>query len=150
MKANKIGHVHLNVRNLENAERFYTEVFGFRVTERIRDTFVFLSLGDHHHDLALRNVGANAPIPPDLSVGMYHFAIEVENRKILAEVCKKLQEMGVSMGSSDHGISHALYFRDPEGNEVEAYVDMRNRNDEQTNGAPKPLDLNELLSHLDS
>ena len=84
MKANKIGHVHLNVRNLENAERFYTEVFGFRVTERIRDTFVFLSLGDHHHDLALRNVGANAPIPPDLSVGMYHFAIEVENRKILA------------------------------------------------------------------
>ena len=81
MNANKIGHVHLNVRNLENAERFYTEVFGFRVTERIRDTFVFLSLGDHHHDLALRNVGANAPIPPDLSVGMYHFAIEVENRK---------------------------------------------------------------------
>ena len=148
MKANKIGHVHLNVRNLENAERFYTEVFGFRVTERIRDTFVFLSLGDHHHDLALRNVGANAPVPPDLSVGMYHFAIEVENRKSLAEVCKTLREMGVSVGGSDHGISHALYFRDPEGNEVEAYIDMRNRNDEQTNGAPKPLDLNELLSHL--
>ena len=149
MKAKKIGHVHLNVRNLEKTESFYTDVFGFRVTERVRDTFVFLSLGDQHHDLALRNVGENAPIPPELSVGMYHFAIEVENRKSLAEVCRKLQEMGVSIGSSDHGISHALYFRDPEGNEVEAYVDMRGRNGEQTNGAPKPLDLNELLSHLD-
>ena len=149
MNTNKIGHVHLNVRNLEKAERFYAEVFGFRVTERIRDTFVFLSLGDQHHDLALRNVGENAPISPELSVGMYHFAIEVENHKSLAEVCKKLQEMSVSIGSSDHGISHALYFRDPEGNEVEAYVDMRDRNDEQTNGEPKSPDLNELLSHLD-
>ncbi|HBK80808.1 MAG TPA: hypothetical protein DDZ83_14245 [Nitrospinae bacterium] len=149
MKANKIGHVHLNVRNLEKAESFYADVFGFRVTERVRDTFVFLSLGDQHHDLALRNVGENAPTPPELSVGMYHFAIEVENHKSLAEVCKKLQEMGVSIGSSDHGISHALYFRDPEGNEVEAYVDLRGRNDEQTNDAPKPLDLNGLLSHLD-
>ena len=149
MKANKIGHVHLNVRNLEKAESFYADVFGFRVTERIRDTFVFLSLGDQHHDLALRNVGENAPTPPELSVGMYHFAVEVENHKSLAEVCKKLQEMGVSIGSSDHGISHALYFRDPEGNEVEAYVDLRGRNDEQTNDAPKPLDLNGLLSHLD-
>jgi len=149
VKANKIGHVHLNVRNLEKAESFYADVFGFRVTERVRDTFVFLSLGDQHHDLALRNVGENAPTPPELSVGMYHFAIEVENHKSLAEVCKKLQEMGVSIGSSDHGISHALYFRDPEGNEVEAYVDLRGRNDEQTNDAPKPLDLNGLLSHLD-
>ena len=149
MKANKIGHVHLNVRNLEKAESFYADVFGFRVTERVRDTFVFLSLGDQHHDLALRNVGENAPTPPELSVGMYHFAIEVENHKSLAEVCKKLQEMGVSIGSSDHGISHALYFRDPEGNEVEAYVDLRGRNDEQTNDAPTPLDLNGLLSHLD-
>ena len=52
MKANKIGHVHLNVRNLEKAESFYADVFGFRVTERVRDTFVFLSLGDQHHDLA--------------------------------------------------------------------------------------------------
>ncbi len=149
MKAKKIGHVHLNVRNLEKAESFYADVFGFRVTERVRDTFVFLSLSDQHHDLALRNVGENAPIPPELSVGMYHFAIEVENHKSLAEVCKKLQEMGISIGSSDHGISHALYFCDPEGNEVEAYVDMRGRNDEQTNSPPKPLDLNELLSHLD-
>ena len=149
MKANKIGHVHLNVRNLEKAESFYADVFGFRVTERVRETFVFLSLGDQHHDLALRNVGENAPISPELSVGMYHFAIEMENHKSLAELCKKLQEMGVSIGSSDHGISHALYFRDPEGNEVEAYVDLRGRNDEQTTDAPKPLDLNGLLSHLD-
>jgi len=149
VKANKIGHVHLNVRNLEKAESFYADVFGFRVTERVRETFVFLSLGDQHHDLALRNVGENAPISPELSVGMYHFAIEMENHKSLAELCKKLQEMGVSIGSSDHGISHALYFRDPEGNEVEAYVDLRGRNDEQTTDAPKPLDLNGLLSHLD-
>lgn len=148
VRATQIGHVHLNVRDLGRAERFYTEILGFRVTERVGEEFVFLTLSDRHHDLALRNVGPEAPVPPERAVGMYHFAVELEDQRSLAEVCRRLREAGVAVGGSDHGVSRALYFRDPEGNEVEVYVDTRARKDQRTGGSPKPLDLEALLARL--
>lgn len=84
IRATRIGYVHLNVRGLERAERFYTEILGFQIQERIPGKFVFLTLGKRHHDLALRFIGAGAPVPPELSVGMYHFAVEVEDMASLA------------------------------------------------------------------
>ncbi len=95
IRATRIGHVHLNVRDLDRAERFYTEILGFQVQERIPGKFVFLALGKRHHDLALRFIGAGAPVPPELSVGMYHFAVEVEDMASLARVLRRLKNAGV-------------------------------------------------------
>ncbi len=147
IRSTLIGHVHLNVRDLARAEAFYTGILGFRVTERIEDKFVFLTLSGRHHDLALRNVGPEAPVPGELAVGMYHFAIEVEDMDSLAEVCRRLKEAGHPVGGSDHGVSRALYFRDPEGIEVEVYVDTRaEEGADRLGGAPGALDIEALLA----
>ena len=149
IRATRIGHVHLNVRDLDRAERFYTEILGFQVQERIPGKFVFLALGKRHHDLALRFIGAGAPVPPELSVGMYHFAVEVEDMASLARVLRRLKNAGVPVGGSNHGVSLALYFRDPEGTEVEYYVDTRNQKGEFLTSPSAPLDEEALLAHLE-
>lgn len=137
----RIGHVHLKVRDLERSVDFYRAVLGLEVTERAGRGFAFLSGGDAHHELALQEVGEGAGPQPRRSVGLYHTAWEVPDREAFAHARETLSEAGVSARAVDHGISWALYFRDPDGLGVEIYLDRRDAADgtEQWRGRTRPL-----------
>jgi catechol 2,3-dioxygenase len=121
----RIGHAHLKVRDLARAVEFYTRFLGLRITERIDGQFAFLSGGDLHHELALQALGRQAPSPPQHSVGLYHVAFEVPDRRAFAEAFSALASADVRVTTVDHGISWAMYFSDPDGNGVEIYWDTR-------------------------
>lgn len=120
-----IGHVHLKVRSLQRSIEFYREFLGLQVTEQVGEGFAFLSAGELHHEIALQEVGENAPLPRRHEVGLYHVAFEVPDRPALAETYRKLKDGGVSVYPVDHRISWALYFSDPDGNGLEVYWDTR-------------------------
>lgn len=122
----KIGHVHLKVRNLEQAVEFYTRVLNFDVTDSYGGQYAFLSGGDMHHELALQQVGESAPGAPGWGVGLYHAAFEVPDRASFGAAVRGLQAMGVDVAVVEHvGISWAAYFSDPDGNGLEIYWDTR-------------------------
>ena len=134
-----LGHVHLTVRNVERAVAFYTDVFDLDVSDR-HGPFVFLTFGDHHHDVALQGVGSDAA-GPGSGIGLYHAAFEVESRETLGRIYETLDERGVRVDPIDHGISEALYFDDPDGNGLEVYRDTRAENDRtEWRGTNEPLD----------
>lgn len=139
-----IGHVHLKVRDLKRAEKFYTELLGFHVSERV-GRYLFLTCSDRHHDLALQEIGRDAEVPPDHAVGLYHFAVELEGLDDLAEAYVRLQKAGVDFSPVDHGISQSLYFSDPDGNGIELYVDTRQVRKEWR-GISTPIDVDKLLA----
>ncbi len=120
-----IGHVHLKVADLERALAFYHGVLGLTVTQRMGDTAAFLSAGGYHHHIALNtweSAGGQAPQPG--STGLYHLAIRYPDRAALADALRRLDRAGVALdGAADHGVSEALYLRDPDGNGVELYWD---------------------------
>ena len=117
----KIGHVHIKVSNLKKSKEFYTKLLGFKVSERVGN-YLFLTFGKEHHDLALQEI-SNARQPPNDSVGLYHFAIELDNFKELADVYFKLKKYNIGFTPIDHGISKTIYFSDPDQNGIEVYVD---------------------------
>jgi catechol 2,3-dioxygenase len=117
----RIGHVHLKVADLERALVFWRDVLGFEVTQRYGPGAVFLSAGGYHHHIALNTWESRggAPPPPG-TTGLYHVAILFSNRAALAEALRRVFAAGISLdGASDHGVSEALYLRDPDGNGVE-------------------------------
>ena len=120
-----IGHVHLKVANLERALAFYHGVLGLAVTQRMGDTAAFLSAGGYHHHIALNTwESAGGQAPPPGSTGLYHLAIRYPDRAALADALRRLDRAGVALdGAADHGVSEALYLRDPDGNGVELYWD---------------------------
>jgi catechol 2,3-dioxygenase len=150
----RIGHVHLTVSNLERALKFYRDVLGFEVTQRYGRSAVFLSAGGYHHHVALNTwEGEGAPQPPPGRTGLYHFAILYPSRRELARAFKRLFDHGVPIeGASDHGVSQAIYLRDPDGNGVELYWDRPReewpRVEGQLQMATEPLNLNGLLAEL--
>jgi catechol 2,3-dioxygenase len=121
----RIGHAHLKVRDLERSIAFYTDFLALRLTERVGDSYAFLTSGDTHHEIALQNVGPDAPQPPAAGTGLYHVAFEVASRAAFAAVYRALTEAGVSVATVDHLISWAMYFDDPDGNGLEVYWDTR-------------------------
>ena len=123
--ATRIGHVHLTVADLDRSLRFYRDVLGFEVTTRYGSDAVFLSAGGYHHHIGLNTwAGRGAPPPPPGTTGLYHFAILYPDRKALAAAVRRLLEARVPLeGSADHGVSEAIYLRDPDGNGVELYRD---------------------------
>lgn len=124
MTALKLGHVHLKVRELDRAVTFYKSVFGLGVEEQGRG-FAFLSDGVVHHSVALQELGPTASGPDPLGVGLYHFAFEVESDDSFRAFEGHLVDLGIRHQTVDHGISWATYFRDPDGNGLEVYVDRR-------------------------
>lgn len=152
-----IGHVHLKVADLDRAVAFYAGVLGFEVTQRYGSGAVFLSAGGYHHHIGLNtweSLGGRQP--PAGSTGLYHIAIRYPDRRTLADAVRRLHEAGVPLeGASDHGVSEALYLRDPDGNGVELYCD-RPEHEWPRNGDgslamhTRPLDLRSLLAELDS
>jgi catechol 2,3-dioxygenase len=148
----RIGHVHLTVSDLDRSLRFYRDVLGFHVTTSYGRDVVFLSAGGYHHHIGLNTwAGRGAPPPPPGTTGLYHFAILYPDRQALAAAVRRVLAAGVPLeGASDHGVSEAIYVRDPDGNGVELYVDRpESAWPRAADGAltmhTKPLDLDRLL-----
>jgi catechol 2,3-dioxygenase len=149
----RIGHVHLTVSDLDRALRFYRDVLGFDVTSRFGRDAVFLSAGGYHHHIGLNTwAGRGAPAPPPGTTGLYHFAILYPDRKALAAALRRVLDAGVPVeGAADHGVSEAVYLRDPDGNGVELYCDRPAHEwprgaDGTLAMATKALDLEALLA----
>lgn len=121
----RIGHVHLKVADLDRALAFYRDVLGFELTQRYGDQAAFVSAGGYHHHIGLNTWESRSGKPPAAgTTGLYHVAILYPTRAGLADALKRLMEAGIELdGASDHGVSEALYLRDPDGNGVELYWD---------------------------
>ena len=149
----RIGHVHLKVADLERALGFYCGVLGFQLTQRYGRQAAFVSAGGYHHHIGLNtweSLGGSPP--PGGSTGLYHLAILYPVRAELADALRRLQRANIPLdGASDHGVSEALYLRDPDQNGVELYWD---RPQDQWPSTPegelnmftRPLDLHGLLA----
>ncbi|HYR05486.1 MAG TPA: VOC family protein [Gallionella sp.] len=125
MQIKALGHVVLKVRSLERSVAFYRDLLGMKEVARYQDTMVFFSLGQNHHDLGLLQLGTHASLPGPHSLGLYHVAFKVGDSLDELRECKTyLEQHGVAiLGSSDHGVSQSLYIEDPDGIEIELYVD---------------------------
>jgi catechol 2,3-dioxygenase len=121
----RIGHVHLKVADLERALKFYCDVLGFELQQRLGSQAAFLSAGGYHHHIGLNTwESAGGSPPPRGSTGLYHLAILYPTRALLADALRRVLAAGIELdGASDHGVSHALYLRDPDDNGVELYWD---------------------------
>ena len=150
----RIGHVHLRVSDLERSIRFYTDVLGFAVRARMPGA-AFLAAGDYHHHIGLNVWESRGGSPPARgTTGLYHFAILYPTRHALAIALARLHKAGVPLdGAADHGVSEALYLRDPDGNGIELYWDRPSqlwpRNQDGTVAmVTEPLDLARLLQEV--
>lgn len=148
-----IGHVHLKVADLERALGFWRDVLGFEVQQRMGHAAVFLSAGGYHHHIALNTWESQGGSPPPRqATGLYHVAILYPDRAALATALKRVLDAGVPLeGASDHGVSEAIYLRDPDGNGVELYRDRPlaewpRAADGELSMTLDPLDLAALLS----
>ncbi len=149
----RIGHVHLKVADLDRALRFYRDVLGFAVTTRFGEQAAFLSAGGYHHHIGLNTwESAGGMAPPPGTTGLYHHAILYPTRAELARALRRVLDAGLPLeGVADHGVSEAIYLRDPDGNGVELYWD-RERDQWPKDAAgnltmyTRHLDLNSLLS----
>ncbi len=121
----RVGHVHLRVADLERAIAFYSGVLGFDLTQRFASGAAFLSTGGYHHDIGL-NVweSAGGTPPPPGHTGLFHVAFLYPSRAALADAVRRVRDAGIPLdGAADHGVSEAVYLRDPDGNGVELYRD---------------------------
>jgi catechol-2,3-dioxygenase len=147
MTVRELGHVVLFVADLDRSRRFYGTLLEFPEVVHIPGRIAAYSGGRTHHELMLISVGDAQPIPRGRRLGMYHFALKIgDSDDELRAVLARLQEADVRItGASDHGVSHSLYIVDPDGNEVELYIDVPGvdwRSDpELLAGAPRPLIL---------
>ena len=121
----RIGHVHLKVADLDRSLAFYQGVLGFELTQRMGRQAAFLSAGGYHHHLGLNTwESRGGSAPPTGTTGLYHVAILYPTRPLLADALRRLQTAGVPIeGAADHGVSEAIYLRDPDGNGLELYRD---------------------------
>jgi catechol 2,3-dioxygenase len=121
----RIGHVHLKVADLERSLAFYCGVLGFELMQRYGEEAAFVSAGGYHHHIGLNTWESKGGQPPPRGAsGLYHLAILYPSRAALADALRRLTRAGIALdGASDHGVSEALYLRDPDENGVELYVD---------------------------
>lgn len=148
----RIGHVHLKVADLERALGFYCGVLGFQLVQRYGTQAAFVAAGGYHHHIGLNtweSLGGSPPAPG--STGLYHVAILYPDRPQLADALRRVLKAGVQLeGAADHGVSEALYLRDPDHNGVELYRDRPREqwplaSDGQLAMFTRSLDLEALL-----
>jgi catechol 2,3-dioxygenase len=152
-----IGHVHLQVADLDRSLDFYCGVLGFELQARIGSEAAFISAGGYHHHIGLNTwTSAGGSPPPPGTTGLFHFAIRYPTRRALAEALRRLGDAGVALsGASDHGVSEALYLNDPDGIGIELYWDRPNDQwprhaDGSVEIFTRPLDLRVLMSELEA
>lgn len=155
-KETTVGHIHLTVSDLDRSLGFYRDLLGFEISARYGDSAVFLSAGGYHHHIGLNTWSGKGATPaPRGHTGMYHVAFLYPSRLELAKVLKKLMDAKYPLdGSADHGVSEAIYLRDPDGNGVELYVDRPREewnvgNDGMVEMVTEPLDLQSILQELE-
>ena len=150
MQIHELGHVVLYVRNLARSAHFYRDVLGFPALEtpaHLRGAVLAFSTGRTHHELLLIEVGDDAPHPGNgHRAGLYHIGLKVgDHDEELVAAWRQLERAGVTVaGSADHTVTHSLYLADPDGNEVELYVDVPGADwsdVEQVLAATRPLRL---------
>jgi catechol 2,3-dioxygenase len=149
----RIGHVHLKVSDIERALGFYCGVLGFDLVQRMGDAAAFVSAGGYHHHLGLNTWHSRgAGPPPREATGLYHVAILYPDRRELGGALRRVLRAGIRLdGAADHGVSEALYLRDPDGNGIELYRDRpeaewpRDR-DGRLRMVNDPLDVEALLA----
>lgn len=149
----RVGHVHLKVADLQRSLDFYCGVLGLELMQRYGDDAVFLSAGGYHHHIALNTWESRGGTPPPKgSTGLFHVALLYPDRRNLADALRRLQAAGIPLdGASDHGVSEALYLRDPDENGLELYCDRPPDLWPRTAGGDlamhtKPLDIEALLA----
>ena len=151
-----VGHVHLRVSDLDRAIAFYRDILGFDLMLRYGEGAAFLGAGGYHHRIGLNTwESLGATPPPKGHTGLYHSAFLYPDHKALAQVLKRVVAAGIPIdGAADHGVSEAIYFRDPDDNGVEIYVD-RPREDwpQKPDGSlhmvNAPLDVAAILALAD-
>lgn len=149
-----VGHVHLKVADLERAIRFYRDVLGFELMQRFGEEAAFLSAGGYHHHVGLNTWESRGGTPPPPGhTGLYHVAFRFPDRRTLARAVRRVLDAGIRLeGASDHGVSEAVYLRDPDGNGIELYRDRpreewpRPPEGEGVAMVTAPLDLASLLA----
>jgi catechol 2,3-dioxygenase len=121
----RIGHVHLKVADLERSLKFYRDVLGFEITQRYGTQAAFLSAGGYHHHIGLNTwESSGGSPPPQGATGLYHVAILYPTRALLADALRRVLAANIELeGAADHGVSEAIYLRDPDDNGVELYWD---------------------------
>ena len=151
-----IGHVHLTVSDLDRALAFYRDILGFEVTSYYGDSAVFLSAGGYHHHIGLNTwEGKGATPPPPGHTGLFHVAILLPSRKALAVVLQRIIAANYPIeGGADHGVSEAVYLRDPDNNGIELYVDRpketwKTSNDGKVEMVTESLDMQGILAEAD-
>lgn len=152
----RIGHVHLKVSDLDRALKFYCDVLGFELVQKMGSAAAFISAGGYHHHIGLNTWHSKgASPPPERSTGLYHVAILYPTRAALADALKRLLDAKIPLeGVADHGVSEALYLHDPDFNGLELYWDKPESEWPRDAGGAllmvtDPLDLDDLLSELE-
>ena len=149
----RIGHIHLKVADLDRAIAFYSGVLGFELQQRYGTQAAFLSAGGYHHHIGLNTWESRGGSPaPRGHTGLYHTAFLYPDRAQLADALRRVVAAGIPLdGAADHGVSEAIYLRDPDGNGVELYRDRPEADwpRDETGGLKMvnaPLDLDKLLA----
>ena len=152
----RIGHVHLRVADLDRAVAFYENVMGLELMQKYGDQAAFMSAGGYHHHVGLNTWGSKDGTPPPPGhTGLFHLALLYPDRAALAAALKRVVEAGVQVeGASDHGVSEAIYFTDPDGNGIEIYrdrdpADWPRDADGRIAMYTRPLDLRALLAEAE-
>lgn len=148
-----IGHVHLKVADLERALKFYCGVLGFELQQRFGAQAAFISAGGYHHHIGLNTWESKGGLPsPPGTTGLYHLAILYPTRVLLGDAVRRCITAGIELeGAADHGVSEAIYLRDPDGNGVELYRDRAESEWPRSASGElamftHPLDLDKLLA----
>ena len=148
-----IGHVHLKVADIDRSLAFYRDILGFDVTQRMGDEAAFISAGGYHHHLGLNTWESRGGSPPPPgTTGLYHVAIRDPDRAQLGNALRRLVEARWPVsGATDHGVSEAIYLRDPDGNGIELYRDRPREEwpktpDGEFTMYTRPLDIEALLA----
>jgi catechol 2,3-dioxygenase len=147
-----IGHVHLKVSDLERSLEFYCGVLGFELMQRMGDDAAFVAAGGYHHHIGLNTWQSKGGTPPPPgTTGLFHVAIRYPDRGALGKALRSVVEAGIGIdGASDHGVSEAIYLRDPDQNGIELYCDRPREEwpsaaDGEVAMFTRPLDLQSLL-----
>lgn len=150
MSAAKLGHAHLFVRDVKRSTAFYSQVLGLEVTEQREGAWAFLSSGEAHHELALSQLGMDAPAPAAGAVGLFHLAFDLPNKVAFAQILSRLLDRGIEVEPVDHRISWGVYFSDPDGNGLEISCDTRSDpgGSAMWEGDNRPLTTDQILTVL--